>query len=84
MADDDETAAAQQQARRLRKRETGVGAVMKTPAYIIVTVVHKIEMPTPDPHKETTSKRAWERSMQNWRRALRHTLRQIHMEETAR
>ena len=81
MADINEAAITEQDARRLRKRATGVAAVMRTPAYIIVTLVHKIQLPTPDPYNRSVSKRAWETSMQNWRRALREALKQIHVEE---
>ena len=62
--------------KRLLKREAAVGQVKRTPAYIL-TALYKTPRPlTPDP-SGSCSKRAWERSVQRWRAALRSILRQL-------
>ena len=65
--------------RQLIKRETGVGAIKRTPAYIL-TVLHGVTRArTPDPY-EKMSKRKWEKSMMIWRASLRLALHQLHNE----
>ena len=53
--------------RRLAKRLAGVCAVKASPDYAACCV----RPTTPDPSDRTVSKRRWERSMQEFRRALR-------------
>ena len=66
--------------RRVAKRVEGVGALMRTPAYIVVTLLCAEPPPGPDPHDETLSKRTWEKSMMRWRNALRDALHQLQTE----
>ena len=75
-----ERASTEVRQRRVAKRVEGVRAIMRTPAYIVVLCSRLDRPPAPDPHDESTSKRAWERKMQLWRHDLRSVLRQIHAE----
>ena len=68
----------EEQQRRLTKRESGVAAVKRTPAYIRTVLQKGKRSKTPDPF-ETMSKRSWEQSMMNWRSDLRAEFHQIHM-----
>ena len=66
--------------RQVAKRVEGVSALMRTTAYIVVTT-HCADAPAPpDPHDQTKSKRAWEKSMMRWRAALREALHEIQVE----
>ena len=59
--------------RRLAKRSDGVEAVKRSMDYHLVTTQHAgCDRPTtPDPCDMSVSKREWERSMCDWRNALR-------------
>ena len=64
-------------ARRIRKRINGFLAVRGSPEYSnamrLWSLGHIHQMPDePNPVDLTVSKRAWEASVQQWRRALRH------------
>ena len=71
----------EERARRHAKRFAGLCAVKKTPAYIITTLRQRQRPTSPDPYDDRVSKRAWEKSMQQWRSALRRILWQIQIEE---
>ena len=60
--------------RRIRKREAGVAFIRRSPEYVLATVRDLPRPKTPDPTDMTLSKRAWERSVQLWRSALRGLL----------
>ena len=48
-------------ATKVRKRQHGIDAVMRTPAYIIITkLYYDEEIQTPDPNDLKLSKRQWE------------------------
>ena len=64
--------------RRIRKREAGVAFIRRSPAYILATIRNLPRPRTPDPTDMTLSKRAWERSVQIWRCALRELLADIY------
>ena len=64
--------------RRIRKRESGVACVRRSPAYVLATVRNLPRPRTPDPTDMTLSKRAWEKSVQLWRCALRGILDEIY------
>ena len=67
--------------RKLAKRVTAVGAVKRTPAYIIAAT-RGVERPkTPDPYMRM-SKRTWERGVMQWRKALREILHDIAVQTT--
>ena len=53
--------------RRLGKRQAGVRFVKASPDYAACC----LRPPTPDPFDRTVTKRRWERSMQDFRRAIR-------------
>ena len=75
-----EDASQETRERRVAKRVEGVQAIMRTTAYIVVTT-HCADAPAPpDPHDQTKSKRAWEKSMMRWRAALRETLHEIQVQ----
>ena len=65
--------------RRIARRQAGVSAVKRTPAYIIVLCHNVPRAPSPDPNDMSLSKRAWERRMKDWRRDLRAALKRLHM-----
>ncbi len=69
--------AAARDARQFTKRETGVSAIKRTPAYILTVLHRAARAKTPDPY-EKMSKRRWEKSMMRWRASLRAALHQIH------
>ncbi len=69
----------EQRATQLAKRETGVSAIKRTPAYILTVLHRAARAKTPDPY-EKMSKRSWEKSMMGWRASLRAALHQIHNE----
>ena len=54
---------------KLQKRVNAVEAIKRTPAYII-TSLHSRPTKPPDPF-EKMSKRKWEKSVMQWRNALR-------------
>jgi len=64
--------------RRIKKRESGVACVRRSQAYVLATVRNLPRPRTPDPTDMTLSKRAWEKSMQIWRCALRGILNEIY------
>ena len=73
-----EDASQETRERRVAKRVEGVQAIMRTTAYIVVRSCHVRGAPAaPDPHDETLSKRAWEKSMMRFRNALRRALHQL-------
>ena len=67
----------ERRARQVAKRVEGVSALMRTPAYIVVTSRCADAPAAPNPYDETLSKRAWEKKMMRWRAALREALHQI-------
>jgi len=58
-------------ATKVRKRQNGIDAVMRTPAYIITKLYYDEEIQTPDPNDLKLSKRQWEKSMMKWRADLK-------------
>ena len=56
---------------RMMHREEGVRAIKRTPEYIAATCAHVQRPRTPNPTDRTLSKRAWERSVQVWRKSLK-------------
>ena len=60
------------------KRENGIAHIKKTPAYIVVTVAGHKRSVTPDPYDKNVSKRAWEKSVMQFRKHLREELHELH------
>ena len=58
-------------ATKVRKRQNGIDAVMRTPAYIITKLYYDEEIQTPDPNDLKLSKRQWEQSMMKRRADLK-------------
>jgi len=58
-------------ATKVRKRQNGVDAVVRTPAYIITKLYYDEEIQPPDPNDLKLSKRQWEKSMMKWRADLK-------------
>jgi len=50
-------------ATKVRKRQHGIDAVMRTPVYIITKLYYDEEIQTPDPNDLKLSKRQWEQLM---------------------
>ena len=52
-------------------RKAGVRAIKRTPEYMAATRALVPRPRTPNPTDRTLSKRAWERSVQVWRKGLK-------------
>ena len=70
-------------ARRVAKRCGGLCTVKRTPAYILVMMNKAKRAASPDPFDERISKRKWEKSLMDFRKSLRDTLRQINTRKAA-
>ena len=57
--------------RRIRHRRAAVNHIKCTPEYVAANA-HSSRPPTPDPEDRNVSKRSWEKSVQAWRRDLKH------------
>ena len=57
--------------RRIRHRRAAVNHIKCTPEYVAANA-HSSRPHTPDPEDRNVSKRSWEKSVQAWRRDLKH------------
>ena len=59
-------------ARRLRKRRAAIAHERRDPGTILLRILVPHLLPVePDPYDRTVNKRAWERSVQDWRSELK-------------